>query len=338
MALFVRRAEGLYCQAGDFFVDPWVPVERAVLTHAHGDHAVPGSATYLVSEPGLGVATRRLGDNASIRAMPYGLSTDLNGVRISFHPAGHILGSAQVRAEHRGEVWVISGDYKTEPDPTCAPFEPVPCHTFVTESTFALPIYRWRSQAAHFKEINGWWRDNQARGRASVLFAYPLGKAQRVMAGVDAGIGPIYTHGAVEQMAVVYRAGGVALPASQVVVQSGPKTNWSEGLIIAPPSANGTIWMRRFGDVSTAFVSGWMQLRGTRRRRTIDRGFPLSDHADWPGLLETVRATGAQHVWVTHGHAATFARYLRETGVDAQEIATPYEGEADDLAAPADEG
>ncbi|MEO7909333.1 MAG: ligase-associated DNA damage response exonuclease [Roseiflexaceae bacterium] len=320
---------GLYCAAGGFYIDPWRPVERAVVTHAHGDHARWGSRNYLTTRDGERVLRTRQGDDATIQAVPYGAPIDLNGVRISLHPAGHILGSAQVRIEHHGEIWVISGDYKIGADATCAPFEPVRCHTFVTESTFGLPIYRWRAQADLFAEINRWWRANQLAGKASMLFAYALGKSQRLLAGIDPTIGPIFTHGAVERLNRDYRASGVALPATTYAAAA-RGVDWSQSLIIAPPSAQGTAWMRRFGTLSTGFASGWMQLRGTRRRKAVDRGFALSDHADWPGLLDAIAATGAERVWVTHGYSAVLARWLNEHGLEATAISTRFEGEPDD--------
>jgi putative mRNA 3-end processing factor len=318
---------GLYCAAGDFYIDPWQPVERAVITHAHADHARPGSGRYLTTTDGVNVLRVRLGPEAEIGAVAYGEQVVHNGVRVSLHPAGHILGSAQVRVEHRGEVWAVSGDYKVEPDPTCAPFEPVRCHTFITESTFGLPIYRWPAQAEVFADVNAWWRANAAAGKASILFGYALGKAQRLLAGLDEGIGPIFTHGAVEKLNEAYRATGVRLPATKGAGALPRGTRWEGAMIVAPPSALGTPWQRKFGAASTGFLSGWMQIRGTRRRRAVDRGFVLSDHADWPGLLGAVTATGAERVWVTHGYSAVLARRLQEQGMDAQAVQTRFEGE-----------
>jgi putative mRNA 3-end processing factor len=320
---------GLYCPAGDFHIDPWGPVDRAVITHSHADHARPGSKRYLTAQPGERLLQMRLGDAAAIEGTPYGETVVWNGVRISLHPAGHILGSAQVRLERGGEVWVVSGDYKVEPDPTCAPFEPLRCHTFVTESTFGLPIYRWRPQAEVFDQIHYWWRRNQERGKASLLLAYALGKAQRVLAGLDPSIGPIYTHGAVEKVNTVYRAAGVALPETIHAVTAGER-DWSRALILAPPQANGTPWIRRFGPVSTGFVSGWMRIRGARRRRSLDRGFVLSDHADWPALLDAIHATGAKSVGVTHGYRHPLARWLEDHGTAALPVETRFEGEQDE--------
>ncbi len=331
--LLTHTDHGLYCAAGDFFIDPWQPVGRAVITHAHGDHARYGSAAYLCAAPGESILRLRLGSEARIETAAYGQTLRLNGVAVSFHPAGHILGSAQVRVAHDGEVWVVSGDYKTDPDPTCAPFETVSAGTFITEATFGLPIYRWPPAAQVLAEVNAWWRANQAARRTSVLFAYALGKAQRILAGIDAAIGPIYAHGAVARLNTVYRAAGVSLPDWHAVGDAPAGQDWSQALVIAPPSAQGTPWLRRFGDVSAAFASGWMRVRGQRRRRSVDRGFVLSDHADWPGLLAAITATGAARVLVTHGYTAVLARYLRESGREAYELNAPYSGESFDEAA-----
>jgi putative mRNA 3-end processing factor len=319
---------GLYCEAGDFYIDPWQPVDRAIITHAHGDHARWGSRHYLASGEGRRVLRTRLGADASIQTVDYGEPLHLNDVRVSLHPAGHILGSAQIRIERAGEVWVASGDYKTDPDPTCSPFEVVPCHTFITESTFGLPIYRWRPQREVFAEIREWWSANARAERASIIYAYALGKAQRVLAGLlDADIGPIYTHGAVERLTRDYRDSGIALPPTQHASEMPRGHDFAGSLIIAPPSAAGSTWLRRFGTASPAFASGWMQIRGARRRRAVDRGFVLSDHVDWPALLATIEATRAEHVWVTHGFREPVVRWLLEHGIDALSVASHWEGE-----------
>ena len=329
--MVVVRKEGLYCVPGDFYIDPWRPVERAVITHAHGDHARYGSAHYLTAAPGVGVLRTRLGDS-SIEGLAYGEKVTQRGVTLSLHPAGHVLGSSQVRMECGGEVWVASGDYKVEPDKTCAPFEPVRCHTFITESTFGLPIYRWQPQDEVYAEINDWWRANAEEGRASVLYCYSFGKAQRILSGLDPRIGPIFCHGAVEPLNRVYREGGVALPDTLLVSEAtGGKAAFRDALILAPPSAGGSTWIRRFGDYSDAFASGWMQLRGARRRRAVDRGFILSDHADWPGLMSAIAATGAERVIVTHGQIGTMVRWLQQNGLEAGAFETEY-GDEDDAA------
>jgi putative mRNA 3-end processing factor len=327
---FLQRADaGLFCVPGGFHIDPWYPVDRAVITHAHADHARPGCGRYLAVEEGVRVLRTRLGPDAVIDTVRYGETVEHNGVCLSLHPAGHILGSAQVRMEHRGQVWVVSGDYKLEPDVTCAPFEPVRCHGFVTESTFGLPIYRWQPQAEVFGDLNGWWRANQSAGKASLLLGYALGKSQRLLAGVDPGIGPIFLHGAVAKLVKDYRNSGVLLPHAKYVGEAAPGTKWERALILAPPAAHGTPWARKFGPTDTGLASGWMCMRGACRRRGVDRGFVLSDHADWPALLEAIAATGAEMVWVTHGYAEVLARYLQERGVAAQALETEFQGEAD---------
>lgn len=320
---------GLYCEAGDFYVDPWLPVDRAVITHAHADHARPGSRHYLVAEPGLCVLRTRLGSEVDVTTASYGERVTLGGATVSLHPAGHILGSAQVRIELHGQTCVVSGDYKITPDTTCAPFEPVRCHRFVTESTFGLPIYRWPAPAEVIADIHTWWQGNQQAGKASLLFGYALGKAQRLLAALDPVVGPIYAHGAVEKMNRAYRDCGIPLPPTTYVGSAPAGTDWSQGLILAPPSAHGSAWERRFGPLSTGFVSGWMRIRGARRRRTVDRGFVLSDHADWPGLLEAIKQTEADEVWVTHGYTADLVRWLSEKRLQAQPVATRFEGEQD---------
>jgi putative mRNA 3-end processing factor len=319
---------GLYCAAGDFHVDPWLPVDRAVITHAHGDHLRPGSRTYLCAAPGLPLVRHRLPAEASVSGLAFGDSVDIVGVRLSCHPAGHVLGSAQVRIEHRGEVWVASGDYKLAPDPTCAPFEPVRCHTFITEATFGLPIFRWRPPDETTAEILAWWREMRDAGRPAVLFAYALGKAQRVLAELSRITDePVFIHGGLEDLVEIYRACGTSMVPTPIATAEPRGTSFAGRLILAPVLARGTTWMRRFSDHSSAFASGWMRIRGARRRRGYDRGFVLSDHADWPSLLQAVAASGAERVFVTHGHTAALARYLGERGFDAHAWTTKYEGE-----------
>lgn len=327
--LVVATPAGLYCPPGRFHIDPWKPAERAVITHAHGDHARHGSEAYLAARTSEHVLRVRLGD-VRLDSVDYGERVDLNGVRLSLHPAGHVLGSAQVRIERDGEVWVVSGDYKTQADPTCVPFEPVRCDVFVTESTFGLPIYRWRSPVEVFADTNAWWRANADAGRASVIFAYAFGKAQRILAGVESSIGPIVCHGAVEALNRAYRASGVVLPETQLVSDIADKATLKRVLVVAPPSAQGSPWLKRFGDYSDAFASGWMQLRGARRRRAVDRGFVLSDHADWPGLASAIEATGASTVYVTHGYVPVMVRWLESRGIEARAFATEFGGEGDD--------
>jgi putative mRNA 3-end processing factor len=276
----------------------------------------------------LPVLQTRLGPEAAIEGLDYGETRDINGVKVSLHPAGHVLGSSQVRIESNGEVWVVSGDYKLDPDPTCEAFEPVRCHAFITESTFGLPIYRWRTPDEIFGGIDRWWAGNAAQGRASVLFGYAFGKAQRILASVDASIGPIIVHGAVETLNRGYRECGVALPPTILGTELTSKAEAAGALIVAPPSAQSTPWLKRFGDYSDAFASGWMAIRGARRQRAVDQGFVLSDHADWPSLQRAIAASEAERIYVTHGSVETMVRWLREQGRDAQPIETEFEGEA----------
>ena len=332
--MVVVRKEGLYCVPGQFYIDPWRPVERAIITHAHADHARVGHRHYLCAAPGEQVLRARLGP-VSIQGLAYGDTIEHHGVQVSLHPAGHVLGSAQVRMEYGGEVWVASGDYKLQPDPTCLPFEPVRCDTFITESTFGLPIYRWQAPQEIYDDINQWWRSNAAEGRTSVLFCYAFGKAQRILAGLDATIGPIICHGAAQALTQVYRESGVALPATVMVGEVTDKAALKTAMVIAPPSAAGSPWMKRFGDYSDAFASGWMLLRGARRRRGVDRGFVLSDHADWHGLMQAIRATQAGRIIVTHGSIPVMVRWLQQNGWQAGGVETEYgDDEADDGAGP----
>ena len=325
--LMTLTKSGLYCAQGDFYIDPWRPVTRAVITHAHADHAYRGSRSYLVTKEGEGLAGIRLDPTARISTLEYGETLEVNGVKLSFHPAGHILGSAQVRVEYKGEIWVVSGDYKLTPDATCAPFEPIKCHHFITEATFGLPIYRWPPTAQVFDEINSWWRRNQERGKASVLFAYALGKSQRILNGIDRTVGPIYTHGSVEHLNRVYRSAGIDLPETIYAADVKNKKDFIGSLIVAPPSAQGSTWLRRFGSHSTGFASGWMMVRGARRQRAIDRGFVLSDHADWPELMTAIRESEAETVYVTHGFAPEVVRWLNENGTNAVPLKTQFVGD-----------
>lgn len=319
--------QGLYCRAGDFYVDPWGAVDRAVITHAHGDHAHPECARYLAAAPGRGVLALRVGLDADIQTLAYGEKLVHHGVTLSLHPAGHILGSAQVRIEHKGEVWVVSGDYKLGTDPTCAPFEPVRCHCMITESTFGLPIYRWAPTPEVIGDVARWWQGNAEAKKPSLLLCYALGKAQRILAGLTAETGPIHVHGMIERYSQAYRAAGVRLAESTPVVTTKRGADFSRALILAPPSAFSTPWARRFRQPVSGFASGWMRVRGQRRRRAIDRGFVLSDHADWPELLTAIAESQAQRVLVTHGYAPALSQYLRERGLDARVLATHFVGE-----------
>lgn len=317
--------QGLFCEAGGFYIDPWRKVDRALVTHGHSDHARYGMGAYLTASTGVDVVRERVGKAAAIEGIAYGVRRRIGEVTVSFHPAGHLLGSGQVRVEHGGEVWVVTGDYKTQPDISCEAFEPVPCDSLITESTFGLPVYHWPEPAEVFSQINQWWQDNQAAGRTSVLFAYALGKAQRLLCGLDPSIGPIGVHGAVEKLNPHYRAAGRPLPETIPANAATKSILQGRGLIVAPGSAQNTPWIRRFAPYSLAFASGWMAVRGARRRRALDQGFILSDHVDWQGILETIEASGASRVGVTHGYADALVRWLREErGLQAYEVATRY--------------
>lgn len=322
--------KGLYCERGDFYIDPWKPVKKAVLTHAHADHTYRGNQKYLVPEEGYRLSRIRLGDEASIATQKYGETTEINGVKVSFHPAGHVLGSAQARVEYKGEIWVVSGDYKLMPDATAAPFEPVKCQHFITEATFGLPIYRWQPTEIIFEQINDWWRANQDKGKVSVIFAYSLGKSQRIMNGIDRSIGRIFTHGAVERLTQAYREHGVDLPETTYVGSVENKKDFAGGLIVAPPSAHRSQWLKRFGNHSTGFASGWMMVRGARRAKAVDRGFVLSDHADWTELQTAIRSAEAETVYVTHGFVPELVRWLDENGQHAVPLKTNYGDEEDE--------
>ena len=326
--LVIQRPEGLYCPPGDFYIDPWRAVERAVITHAHADHARTGHGHYLATASSQGVLRSRLGQCIALQAVQYGEVVTHNGVTVSLHPAGHVLGSAQVRLQHGGRTWVASGDYKVAPDATCVPFEAVRCDVFITESTFGLPIYRWRPDAEVFAEINAWWAANAAAGRASVLMCYSFGKAQRILSGVDASIAPIVVHSAIQTLNTAYRDAGVHLPETKLVSDVADAADFKRALVLCPPSAVAGPWIKRFGDFSDGFASGWMQLRGARRRGSYDKGFVLSDHADWPGLMGAIGATGASRVIVTHGSIPVMVRYLSEQGLEAGSFNTEYGDEA----------
>lgn len=334
--LIVQRPQGLYCPAGDFYIDPWRAVDRAVITHAHSDHARRGHRHYLAHRASEGVLRARLGAHIPLQTVDYGEVVDHRGVRVSLHPAGHVLGSAQVRVAHGGRVWVASGDYKLDADPTCAPFEPVRCEVFITESTFGLPIYRWPDPAEVFADLNAWWARNAAAGRPTVVYAYSFGKAQRVLMGADPSIGPLVVHGALDAMNAGYRQAGVPLPPTRRLDDPGLRDDeLRRALVLTPPGAADAAGPGRLRDAADAFASGWMLVRGMRRRSPADRALVLSDHADWPGLQRAIRATGAERVIVTHGSEDVMVRWLVEQGLQAGRFRTQFGGEGTDDAEPA---
>ena len=322
---------GIYCPAGDFYIDPWQPVDRALITHGHSDHARPGMGRYLATTGTAPVMRHRRGE-ITLDTISYGEERQIGDATVSFHPAGHVPGSAQIRVEVKGQVWVVSGDYKTVADGLSEPFEPVKCHAFITECTFGLPIFKWTPQDVLTNQINDWWATNAAAGRTTILGAYALGKAQRLLATVNPDIGPILTHGAIENTNEVLRNQGITLPKTTYATADITAKTHPGALVHATPRAHGTPWTRRFGPASTAFASGWMALRGVRRRRAADRGFIVSDHADWDGLNEAIKATGATKVIATHGYTSAFQRWLKEQGYDAHVVSTDYHGESLDNA------
>ena len=334
MSLIELTDRGLYCAAGDFYIDPWRSVPRAVITHAHADHARTGSGVYIAERGGEPILRHRLGEDIQCNSLSYGESLTLGQAHISLHSAGHILGSAQVRVEVDGEVWLVTGDFKRDRDPTCAPFEPVHCDTLITEATFALPIYRWPDIADVGADIFRWWQANREQGRASVLFCYSLGKAQRVLAALAEHTDErVLLHGAVVELTRIYREAGIAMLPTEPALEAEVANKFAGELIIAPPGANGTAWMKRFGDCGTGFCSGWMLLRGNRRRRGYDRGFVMSDHADWPALIQTIEESGASRVLATHGRSDILVRYLQERGCNAAALKTRFGNEdAEDAA------
>jgi putative mRNA 3-end processing factor len=327
MDLLQFTDKGIWCEPAGIYIDPWRPVQKALITHGHSDHARWGHKEYLCTEAAAPAIRYRLGD-IKLQTTPFGKTTTINGVKFSFHPAGHVPGSAQIRVEYNGEVWVASGDYKLEDDGLTEAFEPVKCHTFITESTFGLPVYNWKPQAEVFEEINNWWYANAEVGKVSLLSCYSLGKAQRILYGLDTSIGPIFTHGAIENTNQVLRKQGILLPETQLAKADIPKTEFKGAMVLAPPSAINSSWSKRFKPLSIGIASGWMTLRGARRRRAADRGFVLSDHADWKDLNTAIDNTGAERVLVTHGYTSVFAKWLRDKGLNAASVQTEYEGDA----------
>ncbi|KAA1243362.1 ligase-associated DNA damage response exonuclease [Aquimarina sp. RZ0] len=326
--LLAFNTNGIYCEAADVYLDPWKPVNKAIITHGHADHSRWGHKEYITHHTNIPIIKHRL-EAINVTGKHYNETFTINNVKFSLYPAGHIIGSSQIRVEHRGEVWVFTGDYKIEDDGISGAFEPVKCHTFITECTFGLPAFKWIPQEEVFKNINSWWSENREDKKTSVLFGYSLGKAQRLLKYLDPSIGKIYTHGAIENMTQVLRS--VAdLPDTIRITKDTTKEELKGNIVLAPPSSHGSTWIRRMVPYVTASASGWMTFRGARRRSAIDKGFVLSDHCDWQGLLDAIEATGAEKIISTHGYTEIFSRYLREQGYDARTEKTQYEGEQAD--------
>ena len=330
LELLELRPEGLYCKEGDFYIDPRGSVKNALITHAHSDHARPGHQNYLCSEACKPLLKVRLGDGVRVEGMEFGQSCKIGNSRVSFHPAGHVLGSAQIRIECKGLVWVVSGDYKPQNDQTCESFELVKCNGFISECTFGLPVYRWLPEDLIHKQINEWWAENAELGNASIIFAYSLGKAQRVLAGLDSSIGNIFVHSAVDSFFEHYKKAGVRLPSTQIIGSNSDQT-YAGSLIVAPPAVEESNWMKRFRGAKRGFASGWMAIRGSRRRRNLDKGFVLSDHADWKGLIDVIEGTEAEKVRLTHGNGHALSKFLQDKGLDAATLrGAEMRGEGED--------
>ncbi|MFV8225524.1 ligase-associated DNA damage response exonuclease [Christiangramia aquimixticola] len=327
--LLAFNEKGIYCAEADVYLDPWKPVDKAIISHGHADHSRWGHKNYITHHSNVPIIKHRLGD-ISVTGKAWNETFTINGVKFSLHPAGHIIGSSQIRVEFKGEVWVFTGDYKTEDDGVAVPYEPVKCHTFITECTFGLPAFKWIPQAQVFHDINSWWAQNKNDGRTSILFGYSLGKAQRLLKHLDPSIGNIYTHGAIENMTDVLRA-QMDFPETIRVTRETKKEDFKGSIVLAPGSVHGSTWIRKMVPYVTASASGWMTFRGARRRRAIDKGFVLSDHCDWQGLLTSIKETGCEKVICTHGYTDIFSKFLREQGYDARTEETQYEGEMGQL-------
>ncbi|MEY3079128.1 MAG: hypothetical protein RL086_281 [Bacteroidota bacterium] len=324
--LLVHTALGLYCPRADVYLDPWKPVKKAILSHGHADHARWGSSSYLCTPTAAPVIKYRLGD-INLETLPFGEEKLINGVSFSFHPAGHILGSAQIKVSYKGEIVVFSGDYKTANDGFSEAFEPVKCHTFITESTFGLPVYHWQDQKWVFNEMEEWCKNNRNNGQLSILYGYSLGKAQRILQGLPESVGPIFTHSTIEAVLNVMRNQGVSLKNTIPVNEHLTRAELLSGVIIAPPAVQNSNWLKKFEPIRNGVVSGWMALRGARRRRNADKGFVLSDHADWEGLNEAISLTGAENVFVTHGYTDILSKWLIDKGLNAHPLETNFEGD-----------
>jgi putative mRNA 3-end processing factor len=329
MPLLEFTSKGIYCKQADVYLDPWRGVDKAIISHGHSDHARWGSKRYITQQTNVPIIQHRLG-NITVSGKKYNETFSINGVQFSFHPAGHVPGSSQIRAEYKGEVWVFTGDYKTQADGISTPFEPVHCHTFITESTFGLPVFQWEDPKKTHESINQWWAVNQAEKTTSLLMGYSLGKVQRLLKHLDPSIGKIYTHGATEHMTEVLRQ-FIDFPQTERITRDTTKKEIEGNLVLAPPAVMGSAWMKKLGRVSTGYASGWMAFRGARRRRAVDRAFVLSDHADWSGLLSAIKATSCENVITTHGYIELFAQYLNEQGWNARTQKTQYASETEEI-------
>ena len=328
MTLLKFTSKGIYCPQGKFYIDPWRPVDLAVITHGHGDHARWGMRKYLCHHFTKPILKSRIGDDIEVQGLDYAEPVNINGVKVSLHPAGHIIGSAQIRMEYKGFVSVVSGDYKIQDDGISTPFEVVGCHEFVTESTFGLPIYNWLAKEKMDNLIQNWISANQNAGKTSVLIGYSLGKAQRIMKAAE-GLGKIFVHHSIGKLNEAFESIGIELPEYQTANFLEDKKPMKGEIVIVPPALLDSNIIRKIPDAATAICSGWMQVRGSRRWRSADAGFAVSDHADWNELLQAVKATGAEKVFVTHGQTAVFSKYLNEIGIAADIVTTQFGDDAE---------
>ena len=329
MPLLEFTEKGIYCSQAGVYLDPWRGVDKALISHGHTDHARWGSRHYITHEINVTIIKHRLG-KISVTGKKYGEVFNINGVRFSFHPAGHVPGSSQIRVEHKGEVWVFTGDYKTQVDGISTPFEPVKCNTFITECTFGIPVFQWEEPNIVHESINHWWVNNKNDQTTSLLMGYSLGKVQRLLKHLDPSIGKIFTHGATEKMTPILRQ-FIDFPATELITRETTKKDVEGNLVLAPPAVLGSAWVKKLGKLSTGYASGWMAFRGARRRRAVDRAFVLSDHADWQGLLSAIKATSCENIITTHGYTEIFAQYLKEQGWNAWTEKTQYEVETKEI-------
>lgn len=323
MKLVKFTKKGIYCIPGKFYLDPWYPVKYAVISHGHADHARWGNQHYLCQNDSKAILKHRLGKDISIESLGYNEPKNINGVQVSFFPAGHVIGSAQIKLEYKGFVVVFSGDYKTQPDFISTPFEPVKCHEFITESTFGLPIYKWKTEQELQQELQNWVLQNQQNNRTSVFLGYSLGKAQRILKLIE-HVDDVFVHSAIHNLNTAISNSGIDIPKSIVITSDFKKENVQRKIVILPPALLGSKLIKKIPNAATAICSGWMHIRGNRRWKGVDAGFAVSDHADWEGLLQAVKATEAEKVYVTHGSQAVFSKYLNEIGIEAHELKTEF--------------
>lgn len=321
-------SKGIYCVPGKFYLDPWQPVDMAIITHGHADHAYPGMKKYLCHHFTVGILKSRIGPDIKVEGLAYNQAVHINGVKVSLHPAGHIIGSAQIRMEYKGKVTVFTGDYKIQDDGLSTAFEPVKCHELITESTFGLPIYRWESVVAQNQRLNAWIAHNQGHKKTSVFIGYSLGKSQRILNAVK-DMGEIYVHYSIAKLNMAYSDAGIQFPPYQIVDLKEGSKQLDGKIVLLPPALLDTQLLQKIPHVAYAICSGWMQIRGARRWRSADAGFAISDHADWNGLLQAVIESSAEKVYVTHGQTAVFSKYLNEIGIEAEEVKTNYGEELD---------